>query len=81
MAYYRATNVAFQARWHRQIAADLFAVGRVSAGEERLRLAQELDRQLVDNRQCKLCSRPLRGDESVDRGYGPECRKKLTVAV
>ncbi|MFB4260478.1 DUF6011 domain-containing protein [Shouchella clausii] len=26
---------------------------------------------------CKRCSRPLRGKESMIRGYGPVCAKKV----
>lgn len=28
-------------------------------------------------RACSLCGRPLKGEESQARGYGPECMKKI----
>jgi hypothetical protein len=33
--------------------------------------------QEVMHTHCKRCSRPLRGKESMLRGYGPVCAKKV----
>ena len=29
---------------------------------------------------CRLCGRPLKGEESQRQGYGPECMKRIAQA-
>lgn len=41
--------------------------------EERI---AELDAELSKIHACIRCGRPLQGEESMARGYGPECAKK-----
>jgi hypothetical protein len=37
----------------------------------------ELELGLRAIKACHLCGRPLKGEESQERGYGPECAKKI----
>lgn len=38
-----------------------------------------LENELRAIKACLRCGRPLKGDESQERGYGPECAKKEEV--
>lgn len=37
----------------------------------------KLDDQLRALHACQRCGRPLKGEESMLRGYGPECARKI----
>jgi hypothetical protein len=73
---YRANNMAFQARWHRQLAADLSAIGRDIEARDHEQRAQMCESALRGNHQCSACGRPLTDVESLHLGMGPECRRK-----
>jgi hypothetical protein len=38
-----------------------------------------LEAELLKIKACLRCGRPLRGEESQNRGYGPECARKSEV--
>lgn len=40
---------------------------------------KELEEGLREIKACHLCGRPLKGEDSQARGYGPECAKKVQV--
>lgn len=81
MPHYRSTNIAFRARWHRQLANDLTRIGDDISASDHLERALLLENELVANRQCRACGRRLKDDESLDTGYGPECRRKLSGLI
>lgn len=38
---------------------------------------KELEAELLRINACQRCGRPLQGEESQKRGYGPECARKV----
>lgn len=38
---------------------------------------EELNVKLRAMNACHRCGRPLKGEESMQRGYGPECMRKI----
>lgn len=42
---------------------------------------EQLEEQLTALHACRNCGRPLKGEESMQRGYGPECMKKVEAEL
>lgn len=78
MRHYRPESIAAKARWHRKLAIELTEIGKLTLAADQLARAEMYENELHGRKFCRHCGRALKDDESLDSGYGPDCRKKLS---